>query len=155
MDNQAYFPLSVWLSLRSLIVVCHRGCEFMATQTDINMISQSILLVAQVISFDDHILRCLYVGIHVDTSTAWRSHPSSCPQDLHILSTTRIFSSRPNLGSSKSPMSSENPSLSRLLDGIHVSTYSRRDDAESSNKPMVSGGISPFVSSALWCPSLA
>jgi hypothetical protein len=81
--------------------------------------------------------------------------PSACPHDLHNLSTTRISSSLPNLGSSKSPTSSKNTSLSRLLGGSHVSAYCRSDDTESSNKTVVSGGIPPFVPPASWSSAWA
>src|SRR6266851_9517498 len=83
--------------------------------------------------------------IHDDTSTGRRSHPSAWPHDLHILSTTRIFSSRPSPGSSRSSTSSKKPSLSRLLNGNRVSAYWRRDDTERSNKPAVRCGIVPVV----------
>lgn len=89
-----------------------------------------------------------------DTSMASRSHPSAWPHDLHILSTTFNFSSLPNLGSSRSPTSSKKPSLSRLLSGNCVSAYCRREDTESSNKPVVSGGIAPFVLFVSCCSAL-
>jgi hypothetical protein len=84
------------------------------------------------------------VDIHDETQAARCSHPSARPHDLHILSTTRIFSSLSSPGSSKSPTSSKKPSLSRLLGGSHVSAYCRSDDTESSSKPAVRCGIAPF-----------
>ena len=79
-----------------------------------------------------------------DDPAARRSHPKIRPHDLHILSTTRILSSLPRPGSSRSPTSSKKPSLSRLLGGSHVSPYCRSDDTESSSKPAVRCGIAPF-----------
>jgi hypothetical protein len=83
--------------------------------------------------------------IHDDTSMGRRSQPSTWPHDLHILSTTLNFSSRPSRGSSRSPTSSKKPSRIRLLNGNHVSAYCRSDDTERSNKPAVKCGIVPDV----------
>ena len=84
-----------------------------------------------------------------DDPAARRSHPKIRPHDLHILSTTRILSSLPRPGSSRSPTSSKKPSLSRLLGGSHVSAYCRSDDTDSSSKPAVRCGIVPFGSVSL------
>ena len=87
--------------------------------------------------------------LHDETPAAARcSHPSARPHDRHILSTTRIFSSRPSPGSSKSPTSSRKPSLSRLRGGSHVSAYCRSEDTESSSRPAVRCGIAPFIPSS-------
>src|SRR6266404_2875221 len=66
--------------------------------------------------------------VHDDTAAARCCHPNALPHDLHILSTTRIFSSLSRLGSSRSPTSSRKPSLSRLLGGSHFSAYCLSDD---------------------------
>ena len=91
-------------------------------------------------------------NIHDDTPAARCSHPSARPHDLHILSTTRIFSSRSRPGSSRSPTSSKKPSLSLLFGGSHVSAYCRSDDTESSSKPAVRCGIAPFRPPSSSCP---
>src|SRR6267154_876455 len=65
--------------------------------------------------------------------------PSSFPQLFHILSIILSFSERLNPGSSRSSISSKNPSRSRDRVGSDVKAYSRRCARDRTNSPVVKG----------------
>src|SRR5712671_2562822 len=119
-----------------MVTVSRRNCQLYQSHcesnSDLGRVLYRLLGSSQYLCIFVHVIP--YIDIHDDTSTVRRCHPSAWPHVLHILSTTRIFSSRPSRGSSRSPTSSKRPSLSRLRGGSHVSPYCRRDDTESSNK---------------------